>query len=132
MSPGKVTSMGRVALSLRASLEYLAAGFGFFGVTGLGSSFLGSSFFGVCFVAVLVAVLVGVLVGVAALESALVFCGEVSTNEPGYDEDELGRTWGVLVCSFAWALEPLGGILAAVLINDTDVMELDVVGFESR
>ena len=78
--------MGRVALSLRASLEYLAASFGFFGVTGFGSSFLGSSFFGVCLVAVLVVVLVGVLVGVADLASALVFCSEVSINEPGeYD-----------------------------------------------
>lgn len=73
--------MGSVALSLRASLEYLAAGFGFFGVTGFGSSFLGSSFFGVCFVEVLVVVLVGVLVGVADLASALVFCRKVSNSE---------------------------------------------------
>ena len=93
--------MGRVALSLRASLEYLAAAFGFLGVTGFGSSFFGSSFFGVCLAAVLVGVLVDVLVGVAVLASALVFCGEVSTNEPGYDGAEVGRTWGVLVCSLA-------------------------------
>jgi len=78
--------MGRVALSLRASLENLAAAFGFLGVTGFGSSFFGSSFFGVCFVAVLVGVFVDVLVGVAALESALVFCGEVSMNELGGDD----------------------------------------------
>lgn len=76
--------MGRVALSLRASFEYLAASFGFFGVTGFGSSFLGSSFFGVCLVAVLVVVLVDVLVGVADLASALVFCGDVSMG-PGDD-----------------------------------------------
>ena len=61
--------------------EYLAASFGFFGVTGFGSSFLGSSFFGVCFVEVFVVVLVGVLVGVADLASALVFCRKVSISE---------------------------------------------------
>jgi hypothetical protein len=76
-------SMGWVAFLLRASLVYLAAGFDFFGVTGLGSSFFGSSFFVVCLAAVLVAVLVGVLVGVADLASALVFYGEVSINELG-------------------------------------------------
>jgi hypothetical protein len=74
-------SMGRVAFLLRASLVYLAAGFDFFGVTGLGSSFFGSSFFGVCFVAVLVGVFVDVLVGVAVLASALVFCNRFSTSE---------------------------------------------------
>jgi hypothetical protein len=83
MSPWKVMSMGRVACLLRASVVYFAAGFGFFGVTGLGSSFFGSSFLGVCFVAVLVGVFVDVLVGVAVLASALVFCGDVSMNELG-------------------------------------------------
>jgi hypothetical protein len=77
--------MGRVALSLRASLEYLTTFVGFFGVTGFGSSFFGSSFFGVCFVVVLEAVLVGVLVGVTGLASALVFCGDVIMNEPVHD-----------------------------------------------
>lgn len=74
--------MGRVALSLRASLEYLAAGFGFLGVAGFDSSFFGSSFFGVCLVAVLVVVLVDVLVGVADLALALVFCGKISMYKP--------------------------------------------------
>ena len=82
MSPWKVISTGSVAFLLRASWEYLAAGFAFFGVTGLGSSFFGSSFLGVCFVVVLEGVLVGVLVGVAAaLVPGLVFCGEVSMSE---------------------------------------------------
>lgn len=106
--------MGRVAFLLRASLVYLAAGFCFFGVTGLGSSFFGSSFFGVCFVAVLLAVLVGVLVGVAGLAPALFFCGEVSTIEPWDDEGEVVRTREALVCSLAGALEPLGGIVKEV------------------